>query len=100
MVMGSSLEIAVSAYDILSGTSPESLGAVVSEAESSDRENVLYKTKFFGIVLRILGGQPMSDHTDGLKDDIVFMRGLAEQGRRGPVLGGIFLVAAGLILPT
>ena len=39
----------------------------------------------------------MSDHTDGLKDDIAFMRGLAEQGRHGPVLGGIFLAAAGLI---
>jgi hypothetical protein len=32
-----------------------------------------------------------------LKDDISYMRGLAEQGRRGPILGGMFLAAAGVV---
>ena len=32
-----------------------------------------------------------------LKDDISYMRRLAEQGRRGPILGGIFLAAAGVV---
>ena len=39
----------------------------------------------------------MSDQANGLKDDISFMRSMAEQGRRGPLLGGVFLAAAGLI---
>jgi hypothetical protein len=39
----------------------------------------------------------MSDHADSLRNDISFMRSLAEQGRRGPILGGAFLAAAGLI---
>jgi hypothetical protein len=30
-----------------------------------------------------------------LKEDITYLRGLAEQGRRGPILGGIFLALAG-----
>jgi hypothetical protein len=32
-----------------------------------------------------------------LKDDISYMRRLAEQGRSGPILGGTFLAAAGLV---
>ena len=32
-----------------------------------------------------------------LKDDISYMRRLAEQGRSGPILGGTFLAAAGII---
>lgn len=39
----------------------------------------------------------MSDHANGLRDDISYMRNLAAQGRRGPLLGGVFLAAAGLI---
>jgi hypothetical protein len=39
----------------------------------------------------------MSDHADSLRDDISYMRSMAEQGRRGPLLGGAFLAAAGLI---
>ncbi|MDE2181755.1 MAG: hypothetical protein KGJ78_01900 [Alphaproteobacteria bacterium] len=32
-----------------------------------------------------------------IRDDISYMRRLAEQGRRGPILGGTFLTAAGLV---
>lgn len=32
-----------------------------------------------------------------LKDDISYMRRLAEQGRSGPILGGTFFVAAGIV---
>jgi hypothetical protein len=39
----------------------------------------------------------MSDQANGLRDDISYLRNMAEQGRRGPLLGGIFLAAAGLI---
>src|SRR4029077_8996561 len=42
------------------------------------------------------GGNPMSEHTDSLRSDISFMRDMAEKGRRGPILGGAFLAAAGL----
>jgi len=38
----------------------------------------------------------MSEHTDSLRSDISFMRDMAEKGRRGPILGGAFLAAAGL----
>jgi hypothetical protein len=34
---------------------------------------------------------------DTVKDDISYMRRLAEQGRRGPILGGAFLAAAGVV---
>jgi hypothetical protein len=34
------------------------------------------------------------------KDDISYMRRLAEQGSRGPIIGGTFLAAAGLIYGT
>jgi hypothetical protein len=37
----------------------------------------------------------MSDQS--LHDDISYMRQMAEQGRRGPILGGAFLTAAGVI---
>lgn len=39
----------------------------------------------------------MSEHIDTLKDDIAFMRALAQEGRRAPLLGGALLLAAGLI---
>jgi hypothetical protein len=39
----------------------------------------------------------MSEHADSLRNDISYMRSMAEQGRRGPLLGGTFLAAAGLI---
>ena len=39
----------------------------------------------------------MSDQANGLREDVAFLRSMAEQGRRGPLLGGIFLAAAGLI---
>jgi hypothetical protein len=42
----------------------------------------------------------MSDQANGLREDVAFMRSMAEQGRRGPLLGGIFLAAAGLIYGT
>lgn len=42
----------------------------------------------------------MSDQANGLKDDIAYLRTLAVQGRRGPVLGGAFLAAAGFIYGT
>ena len=38
----------------------------------------------------------MSD-PNTIHDDIAFMRKLAEQGRSGPILGGTFLIAAGLV---
>jgi hypothetical protein len=38
----------------------------------------------------------VSDHADSLRDDISYIRSMAEQGRRGPILGGAFLAAAGL----
>jgi hypothetical protein len=39
----------------------------------------------------------MSGQIDVLKDDIAFMRALALEGRRAPLLGGACLLAAGLI---
>jgi hypothetical protein len=39
----------------------------------------------------------VTPETNALKDDITYMRQLAEQGRNGPILGGTFLVAAGLV---
>jgi hypothetical protein len=38
----------------------------------------------------------MGDETS-LRDDISFLRQMAESGRRGPILGGIFLVVAGIV---
>lgn len=29
----------------------------------------------------------MSDQSQGLREDVAFMRSMAEQGRRGPLLG-------------
>lgn len=37
------------------------------------------------------------DRIQSLKDDIAFMKALAEEGRRTPLLGGSILVSAGLI---
>ena len=37
----------------------------------------------------------MNDQISTLKDDLSFMRALAEDGRNGPISGGAFLVAAG-----
>ena len=39
----------------------------------------------------------MSERIDILKDDIAFMRALAQEGRRAPLLGGASLLVAGLI---
>jgi len=39
----------------------------------------------------------MNDQINALKDDLSFMRELAEAGRRGPLGGGVFLVASGAI---
>ena len=39
----------------------------------------------------------MSEQTDSLKDDIAFMRAMAQEGRRGPMIGGASLVSAGVI---
>jgi hypothetical protein len=39
----------------------------------------------------------MSDAAQSMRDDIAFMRNMAEEGRDGPVLGGSFLLATGLI---
>ena len=39
----------------------------------------------------------MSEQTDTLKDDIAFMRAMAQEGRRGPMIGGAALVSGGLI---
>ena len=39
----------------------------------------------------------VSQDTKTLKEDISYMRRLAETGRRGPILGGAFLAAAGLV---
>ncbi|THD82596.1 MAG: hypothetical protein E7812_01760 [Phenylobacterium sp.] len=39
----------------------------------------------------------MTDHNHALRDDIAFMKSLAEAGREGPISGGSILVAAGLI---
>jgi hypothetical protein len=39
----------------------------------------------------------MSEQTDTLKDDIAFMRAMAQDGRRGPMIGGASLVSAGVI---
>ena len=38
----------------------------------------------------------MNDETN-LRDDISFLRQMAESGRQGPILGGIFLAAAGVV---
>lgn len=38
----------------------------------------------------------MGDETS-LREDISFLRQMAESGRRGPILGGIFLVVAGVV---
>jgi hypothetical protein len=34
---------------------------------------------------------------DSLRDDISFLRRMAESGRKGPILGGIFLMMAGVV---
>lgn len=39
----------------------------------------------------------MTDQMQGLREDVAFMRGLAEEGRNAPLLGGDISVAAGLI---
>lgn len=39
----------------------------------------------------------MVDNMQSVRDDIAFMRALAQEGRRAPLLGGGILVAAGLI---
>lgn len=39
----------------------------------------------------------MTDGMQGLRDDVAFMRGLAEEGRKAPLLGGAISVAAGVI---
>lgn len=39
----------------------------------------------------------MTDGMQGLREDVAFMRGLAEEGRNAPLLGGDIAVAAGLI---
>jgi hypothetical protein len=39
----------------------------------------------------------MTDGMQGLRDDVAFMRGLAEEGRKAPLLGGSISVAAGAI---
>lgn len=38
--------------------------------------------------------------TDDLRDDIAYLRALAEEGRQGPLLGGSILMAGGLIFGT
>jgi hypothetical protein len=42
----------------------------------------------------------MTNDTTSLKDDISYMRRLAERGRYGPIVGGAFLMAAGVIFGT
>jgi hypothetical protein len=42
-------------------------------------------------------GLAMSEQTDTLKDDIAFMRAMAQDGRRGPMIGGASLVSAGVV---
>jgi hypothetical protein len=42
----------------------------------------------------------MSEQNQALRDDIAFMRALAEEGRQGPLLGGSILLASGLIFGT
>jgi hypothetical protein len=39
----------------------------------------------------------MTEQTDTLKDDLAFMRAMAQDGRRGPMVGGASLVSAGVI---
>jgi hypothetical protein len=39
----------------------------------------------------------MTDQNQAIRDDIAFMRALAEEGRQTPLLGGSMLVAVGLI---
>ncbi|HEV2530539.1 hypothetical protein [Phenylobacterium sp.] len=39
----------------------------------------------------------MTDHNQAIRDDIAFMRSLAEAGRQAPLKGGSILMAAGLI---
>jgi hypothetical protein len=43
------------------------------------------------------GRDTVTDQSSSLKDDISFLRSLAEAGRDRPVVGGIILVAAGVI---
>jgi hypothetical protein len=42
----------------------------------------------------------MTDPNHAIRDDIAFMRALAEEGRNTPMLGGSILLAAGLIFGT
>jgi hypothetical protein len=42
----------------------------------------------------------MNDQNHAIRDDIAFMRALAEEGRQTPMLGGSVLLAAGLIFGT
>ena len=42
----------------------------------------------------------MTDQNNAIRDDIAFMRALAEEGRQTPMLGGSVLLAAGLIFGT
>lgn len=41
----------------------------------------------------------MSDQ-NSVREDISYLRQLAESGRRGPILGGVFLAAAGIVFGT
>lgn len=42
----------------------------------------------------------MTDQATNLRDDIAFMRSLAEEGRQGPMLGGSIMLASGLLFGT
>jgi len=42
----------------------------------------------------------VTNNADSLKEDISFLRSLAESGRRGPLVGATWLVAAGAIFGT
>ena len=53
---------------------------------SSGHKKVLYKIKYFAYTGAGIEEKPMSD----IHQDISFMRSLAEQGRRGPIMGGTF----------
>jgi hypothetical protein len=59
--------------------------------------NQLYKTKFFTYLcaIDILRLTAMTDSTQSLRDDIAFMRALADEGVRPPLLAGPSMMIAG-----
>ncbi len=59
-------------------------------------EKELYETKYTVHIGSELEGADVTDQMQTLREDVAFMRGLAEEGRNSPLQGGDILVAAGV----